>query len=176
MERQHFFNCYFYGSGWEKIGKFLHSQLVSDIHCARFSQMEEKLKLSSVHLKFFTLSFSVLFSATLLASSSLFWDHFFPLPHPYFCPSYPHVSILGQQQTLSWFCWVSKTNENFSVFSGKWIRPLPALGVKECTEHTLMSKTLTAASCPLCASLVLSVCLTQEVVWSWISHIHKNAK
>lgn len=34
---------------------------------------------------------------------------------------------------------------------------LLALGVKECTEHTLASKTLTAASCPLCASVVLSL-------------------
>lgn len=94
----------------------------------------------------------------------------------------PHVSILGQQQTPSWFCWVSKTNENFSAFSGKWIPPLPAprSGCERMHwAHTRVKDTdccKLSIVCQCCAQSSQCVCLTQEVVWSWISHLHKNAK
>lgn len=50
------------------------------------------------------------------------------------------------------------------------------LGVKECSEYTLKPKILTAESCPLCASVVLSllsVCVTRR--WSGLGS-HTSTK
>lgn len=121
--------------------------------------MEEKLKLSFVHLKFFTLIFSVVFSY-FVGLFVLFVGSFFPPSTPIFLPILPRMSpywdnskprpgFVGcpKQMKIS-----QRSQENeFPLCQ------LLALGVKECTEHTLASKTLTAASCPLCASVVLSL-------------------
>lgn len=143
------------------------SSLASDIQYAPSSQMEE-LQLFPLEI-IRTLIFSAVSYFLGLLFILLMWFFFFH-PHLYFCPSYPRRLA---QMSLYWdnskpcpgFVRCPKqmkisqlSQENKFPFCLQ----LP-LGVKECSEHTLKPKILTASSCPLCASVAL--CLLSVCVW-----------
>ena len=120
------------------------SSLVSDIRYAVSShnfQGSQLLSWPSFHP--FLLFPSTPIFLPILPRMSLYWDNSKPCPGFVRFPKQMKISRLSQENKFP-FC----------------LR-LP-LGVKECSENTLKSKILTSASCPLCASVMLSLVCERE--------------